>query len=97
MGIAHSVIRFQVVDVLAKDERPKVLAEELDDVERIVEAWAIPREPVFPALLAADYSNMRIRATFPRDPVLHDIRWSRVCSAPRQGSHRLRLYSATLS
>ena len=32
------MIRFQVVDLLAEDQCPKVLAQELDDVERFDEA-----------------------------------------------------------
>lgn len=36
------MICFQVVDVFAKEERPEVFAEELDDVERLVEARPVP-------------------------------------------------------
>lgn len=40
----HPVVRLQVVDLLAEDEHPEVLAEELDHVEGVVEARAVPRE-----------------------------------------------------
>ena len=40
----HPVVRLQVVDLLAEDEHPEVLAEELDHVEGVIEARAVPRE-----------------------------------------------------
>ena len=40
----YPVVRLQVVDLLAEDEHPEVLAEELDHVEGVVEARAVPRE-----------------------------------------------------
>ena len=39
------MVSLQVVDVLAEHQRPEVLAHELDDVERVVEARPVPREP----------------------------------------------------
>lgn len=41
----YAVVSLQVVDVLAEHQRPEVLAHELDDVERVVEARPVPREP----------------------------------------------------
>lgn len=39
------MIRLEVVDLLAKYQRPHVLAQKLDHIQRIREAWAIPRKP----------------------------------------------------
>lgn len=44
MSSAYAVVRLQVVNVLAKDEGPEVFAEELDDVEGVVEARAVAGE-----------------------------------------------------
>lgn len=41
---AYAVVRLQVVNVLAKDEGPEVFAEELYDVEGVVEARAVAGE-----------------------------------------------------
>ena len=40
------MIRLEVINVLAEDQRPQVLAEEFDDVQRVVKPWAISREPI---------------------------------------------------
>lgn len=40
------MVRLQVVDLLAEDERPDVLAQELDHVERVGEAGPVAREAV---------------------------------------------------
>lgn len=63
---AYPVIRLEVVDLLPEHQRPQVLAEELDHIERIVEAWAVAREPVTPGLQSA------INLLFPLDSLLHD-------------------------
>lgn len=39
-----AVVGLEVVDLLLEDEGPEVLAEELDDVERVVEARPVARE-----------------------------------------------------
>lgn len=41
---SYPVIRLEVIDILAKDERPQVLAQKLDDVERVVEPRPVARE-----------------------------------------------------
>ena len=42
-----AVVRLEVVDLLAEDQHPQVLAHELDGVEGVVEARAVAGEPVF--------------------------------------------------
>lgn len=44
--VTYSVICLEIVNVLAKDERPQVLAEEFDYVEGVVEAGSVARESV---------------------------------------------------
>lgn len=59
----YPVVRLQVVDLLAEDEHPEVLAEELDHVEGVVEAWAVPRE-------AGEIGGMSAHVpTFPADDI----------------------------
>jgi len=41
------MIRLQIIDLLAEHERPHVLAQELDHVERVGEAGAVAGEAVF--------------------------------------------------
>lgn len=40
------MVRLQVIDLLAEDERPDVLAQELDHVERVGEAGPVAGEAV---------------------------------------------------
>lgn len=40
----YPMVRFQVVNLLPEDQRPQVLAEKLDDIQRIHEPRAVPRE-----------------------------------------------------
>ena len=39
------MIRLQVIDLLPENQGPHILAEELDHVERVGEAWAVAGEP----------------------------------------------------
>ena len=39
------MVRLEVVNLLPKHQRPEVFAEELDDVERVVEPRPVAREP----------------------------------------------------
>ena len=41
----HPMVRLEVVDLLPEHQRPQVLTEELDDVERVVEPRPVAREP----------------------------------------------------
>lgn len=38
------MIRLEIVHLFPKHQRPKVFAEELDDVQRVVEAWSVAGE-----------------------------------------------------
>ncbi len=42
------MVRLEVVNLLPKHQRPEVFAEELDDVERVVEPRPVAREPAVP-------------------------------------------------
>lgn len=42
--VDSAMVCFEVVDVFAEDEGPEVFAEELDDVEGVVEAGAVAGE-----------------------------------------------------
>lgn len=41
----YPVIRLEVIDLFAEYQRPQVLADELDDIERIIEPRPVSREP----------------------------------------------------
>jgi hypothetical protein len=47
-----AVVRLEIIDLLAEDEHPEVLAEELDDIESIRESRPIGRESAPPPKLA---------------------------------------------
>lgn len=64
-NVDSAVVRLQVVNVLAKDEGPEVFAEELDDVEGVVEARAVAGESFYEAL--PDAVALRL------EPVVHRI------------------------
>jgi hypothetical protein len=60
----YPMVRLEVVNLLAKDKHPEVLAEELDHVEGVVEARAVPREAArwemsvrVPTFLADDFGK----------------------------------------
>ena len=36
------MICLQIINLLAEDQCPQVLAKELDDIQRVSEAWAVP-------------------------------------------------------
>ena len=42
----YSVVRLEVVNLFPKHQRPQVLAEEFNHVQRIRETRSVPREPV---------------------------------------------------
>lgn len=46
-NVDAAVVRLEVVDLLAEDQHPQILAHELDGVEGVVEARAVAGEPVF--------------------------------------------------
>lgn len=43
-GETYPMIRLEVIHLFPKNQRPKVFAEELDDVQRVVEAWSVAGE-----------------------------------------------------
>jgi len=40
------MIRLQIINLLPEHQRPQILAQELDHIERVGEAWAVAREAV---------------------------------------------------
>ena len=42
----YAVICFEIVNLLPEDKHPEVFAEELDNVQRIGEAWSIAGEAI---------------------------------------------------
>lgn len=95
----YSVICLEIVNVLAKDERPQVFAEEFDYVEGIVEAGSIARESVmrpkkFGSCLATIsvvwerdvicMLSFRGKCTFLQDPDRHDNPAPQVYNAPHR-------------
>lgn len=94
----YSVICLEVVNVLAKDERPQVLAEKLDYVEGVVEAGSVARESVAPSMIRdlfsycffwiLDTDMWKMSRTFPQDPAQRDIPATRACNAPHRDAPR---------
>lgn len=40
------MVRLEIIDILAENEGPEVLAQELDHVERVIEPWPVSREAI---------------------------------------------------
>lgn len=62
----YPVVRLQIVDLLAEDEHPEVLTEELDHVEGVVEARAVPREAATRGQIGGMSAHV---PTFPADDI----------------------------
>jgi len=45
-GGTYTMVRLQIIDLLAEHERPDVFAQELDHVERVGEAGAVAGKPI---------------------------------------------------
>lgn len=70
------MVCFEIVDVLAKYQGPKVFAEEFDNVERVVEPWPFFRKSVTSSMShhGAMYTEVvGYSFTFPPAPVQLDI------------------------
>lgn len=84
-GGMNPVVCFQVVDVLSKNKRPKILAKKLYHVKRIVEPWPILGKPAHSSALGSliDYQD---KATFQQDPDQRDTRQTQAYTSQHPSS-----------
>lgn len=64
-GSTYSVVRLEVVHLLAKHQAPDVLAQELDDIERVVASRTVPGEPMTTVSALLPYLNLSVRPCGP--------------------------------